>query len=535
MHRILSKIRSHTLLSWLLPVAAVVVAVLIVTGRGEEDSEISYRDRPPSALDDGQPGAGVAEGTGASAEDLLVSLAPTSLRERKVSFALSGITPDTVRNARVRSKRAILPVSLTRVKTAARNGKLIVKVPRKFGRLTRKKVALEITTELPATVAEPSSTESGGGEASAPVPPPATQVPAAPMLISPEQLAALPSSGAAYDFMKSKADAAVAYMDLDSTPSAMSPWLSNYNGSGAVTRPGVQTLAAALVYARTGDAAYRNFVILANRYVIGSEDSASTDGTLAADRTLATARNIGAYVLAADLVGMDGAETGSRAGYTTTTWQSWLSSLRTKTIGAPANCNSLVACSDQRGHNWGAFATGARISIDIYLGDGTDLAAAVSRLKRFLGESSEGAQWLPSRDFDLSFACIPADGQWRAVNPASCGPEKDGMIVEDISRSAISFPGYDSTGIGYTMESYQGLLLSAILLERQGYDPFNWGDQALRRVMDWLVREGKPQGNNSSVERHQSWVAQHFYGKSYPTVPANMGRTFGFTDWLYAS
>jgi len=250
---------------------------------------------------------------------------------------------------------------------------------------------------------------------------------------------------------------------------------------------------------------------------------------------LATARSIGAYVLAADLVGMDRGETGSRAGYTTTTWQSWLSNLRTKTIGAPANCNSFVACSDKRGHNWGAFATAARISIDIHLGDGDDLAIAVGKLKQFLGESSGGPQWLPSRDFDLTYACIPSGTEWTAINPASCGPEKDGMIVEDISRSAGTFPTYDSTGIGYTMESYQALLFSAILLERQGYDPFSWGDQALRRVMDWLTREGKPQGNGSGVERHLSWVPQHFYGTTYSTVPAGMGRTLGFTDWLYAS
>jgi hypothetical protein len=63
---------------------------------------------------------------------------------------------------------------------------------------------------------------------------------------------------------------------------------------------------------------------------------------------------------------------------------------------------------------------------------------------------------------------------------------------------------------------------------------FSWGDQALGRVMDWLTREGKPQGNGSSVERHLSWVPQYFYGKSYSTVPAGMGRTLGFTDWLFA-
>jgi hypothetical protein len=84
------------------------------------------------------------------------------------------------------------------------------------------------------------------------------------------------------------------------------------------------------------------------------------------------------------------------------------------------------------------------------------------------------------------------------------------------------------------MESYQALLFSAVLLDRQGYDVWSWSDQALRRVMDWLVRVGKPQGNGTSVEKHESWIAQYFYGKAYPTVAAGMGRTLGFTDWLFA-
>jgi hypothetical protein len=353
------------------------------------------------------------------------------------------------------------------------------------------------------------------------------------MLISAERLASLPTTGTAYDYMKARADAAMSDMNLSSTPDSTSPWLPNYNGSGTVTRPGVQTLAAALVYARTGDEHYRDFVIRANRFVIGTEDEASTDGTSAGSITLAMMRNISAYVLAADLVGMDPNLTGSRPGYTGTVWKTWLGELRTKMLTTSGNCPSMVRCNNERAHNWGAFASASRVSIDIYLNDQADLAVAVSRLKRWLGESSEGLQWKPSQDFDESYACIPLNSEWTAVNGSSCGLGKDGMLVEDISRSVGSFPTYDKTGIGYTTEGFQGQLLAAILLERQGYDVFNWGDQALRRVMDWLEREGKPFGNNYSVERHLSWIPHYFYQKSYSTSPSNMGRTLGFTDWLY--
>ena len=448
---------------------------------------------------------------------------------RSVIFRARGVEPEAIKAATLRSGRRSRSLRTSAVRADVR-GKVRAKVSRRdirrlrsarrrdgragFKRWLRRHVlVLRVDT----------------GSAS-PVPP-GTLAPAT--LVSAERLASLPTSGPAWDYMKGQADLARANMDLDSSPSPASPWLPNYNGTTEVRRPGVQTLAAALVYARTGQSAYRDLVIRANRYLIGSENSASTDGTAANDRTLATARNIGAYVVAADLVGMDPATTGSRSGYTATRWDQWLAALRTKTIGAPANCNSIVACSNMRAHNWGAFATGARIAIDIYLGDSAELATAVSRYQRFLGESNSGSQWQPSSAFDPTYACVPSGSGWIAINPADCGAAKNGMIVEDISRSTGSFNSYDKTGIGYTTESYQALLFSAILLERQGFDPFAWGDRALRRVMEWLEREGVPQGNGTSVERHQSWVANHFYGGSFTTVPAAMGRTLGFTDWLF--
>ncbi len=360
-------------------------------------------------------------------------------------------------------------------------------------------------------------------------------VPVPDMLMAPERLASLPTSGPAYQYMKDRADAAVASMNLSAEPDSTSPWLPNYNGAGQVSRPGTQTLAAALVYARTGDERYRKFVIAANRYLIGTETERSTDGSAERESLLATSRQIGAFVVAANLVDMDPKLDGSRPGWSGTSWGEWLAGLRTERIGSSGQASDLTQLSDQRANNWGSFARAARIAIDIYISDEADLSKVVERFKLSLGEPvADRRQWLADQDLDLSYACPAESPQWTAINPADCGAAKDGMIVEDISRSASAFPDYDATGIGYTMEGYQAMLFSAVLLERQGYDSFGWGDQALRRVMGWLVREGIPQGNGTTVERHESWIAQHFYGRDYPTVPASMGRTFGFTDWLYA-
>ncbi len=99
------------------------------------------------------------------------------------------------------------------------------------------------------------------------------------MLIDSARLASLSTSSTQYAYMKKTADDAMASVSLSSTTSD-SPWLTNYGGKSA------ETLAAALVYARTGDTRYRDFVIAVNRFIIGSENSVSTNGTSSDDALL---------------------------------------------------------------------------------------------------------------------------------------------------------------------------------------------------------------------------------------------------------
>lgn len=461
----------------------------------------------------------------AGSEARTVKVHASKLSKRSVTFRPHRLNPSSVRGATVRIKRHRRHISAKTARRAVAQGHLRVPVSHTSRRHRRKRHQYTLLVRARAT----RIASTGPTPTPAPTPTPTPAPDPTNMLIAPSRLSSLPTSGSAYAYMKDRADAALTGMNLSDRPDASSPWLPNYNGAGSVTRPGTQTLAAALVYARTGDSRYRDFVIRANRYLIGTEQEQSTDGTPDAAKLLATSRQIGAFVVAASLVNMDRNVTGSRNGWGTTSWRTWLADLRTKHIGSSGQAATMVEVSNERANNWGSFGRAARIAIDVYIGDEADLAKVVDRFKLSLGEGA-GA-WVADQDLDLTFSCLGSD--WASVNPASCGPAKDGMIVEDISRSSSSFPRYDSTGIGYTMESYQAMLFSAILLQRQGYSAFSWGDQALRRVMDWLTREGVPQGNNSTVERHESWVAQYFYGKSYPTVPASMGRTLGFTDWLF--
>jgi len=188
-HRVLSAIRDRaTTFAWLLPIAAVVITALLVTGPDDEDAEVSYRDRPPAAGEDAGPGAGVSEGSGEAAEDLVVSLAPTKLSNSRLSFKLEGIAADSVREARLRNRKAVVPVRLSRVKTAASRGKLTVPVPPKFGKLSAKKVKLEIATAPPEIVTGP--TPPGVGDVAVEVPP--TEV-ATPVDLGPTSLSEIAS------------------------------------------------------------------------------------------------------------------------------------------------------------------------------------------------------------------------------------------------------------------------------------------------------------------------------------------------------
>jgi hypothetical protein len=354
------------------------------------------------------------------------------------------------------------------------------------------------------------------------------------MLIDAARLASLPTSGRPYESMKRTADDAMAAMDLSEPASAASPWLPNYSDRSTGSGNAAAAVAAALVYARTGDVRYRDFVIKVNRFVIGSEDSASTNGTGSGDIALATMRQIGGYVLAADLVGMDQNVTGLRKGYTSTVWRTWLGQLRTKSI-APSGFRSIVA-NNMRASNWGAWASAARVTIDVYLNDTVDLAVAVDRLKLFLGESMSGS-WSKTSSYDATWACLPSGSTvaFVPVNPSSCGPAKDGIIVEDASRSAFAFPKWDKMGTDYAFHAYSAQLLAAIVLDRKGYDVWNWGDRALKRIMDQLDRRGVATGNGRVTATHVSWIPRHFYGVNYPTVPAQPSDTLGYTDWLYGT
>jgi hypothetical protein len=322
-----------------------------------------------------------------------------------------------------------------------------------------------------------------------------------PFLITPRaRLLARPVTGPAWDAMKAVADGDLGTPDL----------------ADQDNDHGVRVLAVALVYARTNDAAYRARAATGILAAIGTERPGADNSVLA------LARQLGAYVLAADLIDLDGSDD-SR-------FRSWLTSIRTRDLGGHGRWTQLAATHADSANNWGAFAGASRMAADLYLGDTADLEQAARVMQGFLGDRSAWSAFQPVED-SADWACTP--GAYTPVNPPCTlgGIDVDGAIVRDISRGGHLRwpPGRD--GILYTGESLQGLVVQAELLRASGADPWSWSDRALYRAAGLLTRADG--WNATEVGYHLPWIFNARYGLDIPTKPAGMGRLFGYTDWLY--
>ena len=275
------------------------------------------------------------------------------------------------------------------------------------------------------------------------------------ILMPRSELLALPMSGTAWSGLKTVADAPLG-----------TPNLCDQN-----SKHHLRTLAAALVYARTGVASY------GSKARAGVMAALPTQVVGCNNATLALGRQLAAYVFSADFADL--------AGTPDATFRTWLSAIRTKVIGGHSVWNSIRVTHQLAPGNWGAHAGSARIAADLYLGDTTDLAAAAKVTRGFLGDRSAYAGFTDNLDAnDLSWTCSGSAATYTPEDPACSrsGVNLDGAIATDISRGgALRWPPADP-GIPYQLESIQGLGLQVELLYRHGYpDAWSWSSSALKR------------------------------------------------------
>ena len=323
-----------------------------------------------------------------------------------------------------------------------------------------------------------------------PIPTPAT-TPTPPaigdyILMSRSALMALPTSGAAWGGVTSWAS---------KTPNVN---LGDLNADGDIV-----TLAKALVHARTGDAAKRTEVITAL-------DRARASGV---SRALELGRGLGAYVLAADLIG-----------YREAVFVNWVRAQLTRPVSdGPATLNE---CAAVRPNNWGTWCRSSVLIAHIYLGD-----AVTQDVAMFRGWAGERSQYAGFKYGDLSWqanASAPV-----GINPL--GSSRDGHdiggVLPDDQRRAGSYK-WPPPCENYVAEALQGTTLEAIVLEQAGYPSWDWSDRAIKRAADFKYTNNCPfVGDDSFIP----FVIDAKYGTSYAGgVPAQPGKGSGYYDWLFS-
>jgi PKD repeat protein len=306
------------------------------------------------------------------------------------------------------------------------------------------------------------------------------------------ELAALPTSGAAWNSLLSAANQGTS-----------SPSIINQDDD-----TDVHVMAKALVYARTGNSSYRTQVIEACMNAIGTE---------AGGRTLALARNLIGYVIAADLVGLPSTEDAR--------FRSWLRSCLTETLDGM----TLRSTHEDRPNNWGTHAGASRAAVAVYLGDSAELARCAQVFKGWLGDRSSYAGFTYG---DTSWQADPS----RPVGINPRGATKQGHLIDgvlpDDQRRAGGF-AWPPPKENYVWEALQGAVAQAVILSRQGYATWEWSDQALLRAVSWLHQQcNYPAGGDDTWEPH---VINFFYASDFPApIPSTPGKNVGWTDWTLA-
>jgi hypothetical protein len=298
------------------------------------------------------------------------------------------------------------------------------------------------------------------------------------------------------------------------------------------TKHAISTLAGALVYARTGDAALRAKVrdgILAAKRTLDQPTEWQTENGV-----LAAGRQIGAYVISADLIDLRNFDPAAEKEF-----RIWLMTIRSTNVGTHSRWKSITQTCENAAANWGTFACASRIAASIYIGDTADVNRAANIIRAFLGERSAYPADAPGRNgyfehtggYDPSWACN--DPAWTGINPGcvKSGVNLDGVLVEDASRGGGCCT-LQGSGISYSWEALQGLFVSVELLYRTGAygDPYQWSSQALKRAVDFMQRSG---WGISNAATYVPWMANYRYGTAYPAQASFSGRIMSWGDWMY--
>jgi hypothetical protein len=333
--------------------------------------------------------------------------------------------------------------------------------------------------------------------------------PSAGIWLSPADLASRPMSGAAWESLISVAEGPLGTPDVADQDSTHD----------------TKTLATALAAARTGRDDLRAKATDAIVSAIGTERGA---------RWLAVGRNLGAYVIVADVLNLredrDPESAGSRV-------QKWLASFMTRRMVQDNDTTKRITLRQaawRSGSNPSSEEGFVHASIAAYLGDEAALAWDWAGFRRFAGDRSSPHHMTSN---DLSWQYRPAD----PVGIMDAGAVKDGCRMDGAVGNDMYRGGPYSCTPGYTQYPWVGLegsVPAAEILKRAGYPAFEIQSQAIRRAVEylWQVREATADARWFDGRRANEiiWLVNKEYGANFLFAgPASDGRTVGWTDWTH--
>jgi hypothetical protein len=331
---------------------------------------------------------------------------------------------------------------------------------------------------------------------SSPVP---TPRPGPGLWISPTELAELPTKGSAWN-----AVLAVAEGDLGTASVADQDSSHDW-----------KTLACALAAARTERADLRTKATNALSSAIGTEAGA---------RWLAIGRNLGAYVISADVLGIHSGPI-----------YEWLASFLTRTLRAHNRDDEVAVGNWPSGSNASAQTGFVTAALCVYTKDFARLDTFWDGYRRYCGDRTSPVKQTSNSD---AWQFVPSDPvaiQDKGAVKQGC--RLDGAIGNDMSRG-----GDDVCSPGWTLYPWvgvEGVVPAALVFARAGYPAWEIADEAIRRTHDylWFLRQttGNPDWFDGRRANECVYLVNRAYGTKFPCLsPVDGGRTFGFSDWTHA-
>jgi hypothetical protein len=341
--------------------------------------------------------------------------------------------------------------------------------------------------------------------------------------ISRDKIAQLPTSGAAWQAVLADANRNPGVANLSQMESSHDQY----------------TLAAALACARLGETAICNKAKTGILSAIGTEFNGG--------RWLEIARNLTAYVIAADIVGLraDGKPNsdGSRI-------DAWIRKFLTVKLPRNTGSHEVISVSPfASGSNASAQEGAMYAALAAYSGDRVALDHAWDAFRRYACDAmapdreniniSKGIKYGWAHDIDQPCAVNPA-GTTKEVPAGLPGAGSirriDGAIINDMRRG-----GYFQWPPGYTQYPWvglEGLVPAALILHRAGYPAFEIADRAVLRTLEYLWYLRRETGDSRWFDGVRADEIIHLvnviYGKSWPMQAAvGAGRTVGYTDWTH--